>query len=82
MNTARRWLVPVYLDHFQSAAYRHVATTVEPDGSLVAHFGDGSNRPSVYRSIEEMEAAAETDWRERMREVKPKIKPEGRRFVG
>lgn len=64
----KRRFVPVFVDRFQSAMYRHVATTLEADGRLVAHFGDGGTGPSIYGSVDEMLAAGERDWRERMRE--------------
>jgi len=57
---------PAHVDHSQSAHYRHVATRVEADGSLVAVFADGSEGPSAYPNVAAMLAAGERDWRERM----------------
>lgn len=68
-TAATRKFVPVYIDHFQAAAYQHVAT-IERDGVLVAVFGDGTERPSVYRSVAAMLEAGQRDYRERVREIK------------
>jgi hypothetical protein len=68
MSRVRRF-APVYLDHYQAAAYRHVATTVELDGSLVAHFADGTSQPSVYATVAEMLEAGRRDYREWVCEV-------------
>lgn len=57
---------PAHVDHYQSATYRHVATRVEADGSLVAIFADGHEAPSVYPNAAAMLEAGARDWRERM----------------
>lgn len=57
---------PAAVDHFQSATYRHVATRVNADGSLVAIFADGHEAPSCYPNVAAMLEAGQRDWRERM----------------
>lgn len=57
---------PAHGDHYQSAAYCHVATRVEPDGSLVAIFADGHESPSAFPNVEAMLEAGERDWSARM----------------
>ncbi len=69
-ETRIRVFVPVYIDEFQSATYRHVLTTADGSG-LFAHFADGSIRPSIYTTVDAMLAAGATDWREQMREIAP-----------
>lgn len=64
---AARTYRPVYIDHAQSADYRHVLTTVRADGSVWSHFANGAIVPSVYRTEAALLAAGRQDWRERVR---------------
>lgn len=57
---------PAHVDHYQAAAYTHVATRVEEDGSLVAIFADGHEAPSIFPNVAAMLEAGRRDWRERM----------------
>lgn len=68
MKTIREF-VPAYVDPYQGDRYTHVATLVQEDGSLVACFASGDRSPSIYKTVEEMLAAAERDFRERVREL-------------
>lgn len=64
-----RRFIPCYVDHFQSATYRHTETRLYSDGSLMALFADGAEVPSVYLTVEDMIAAGQRDYLERVREV-------------
>lgn len=64
-----RRFVPCYIDHKQSATYRHIATVLYTDGSLMAQFADGAEVPSVYLTVEDMLTAGQKDYLERMREL-------------
>ena len=64
--------VPAYHDSYQSAPYRLDYWTVEPDGSVLAHFGDGRSCPSVeHLNVESLRRAVNhPSWIERTREVR------------
>lgn len=64
-----RRFVPCYVDHYQSATYRHTFTVLYDDGSLMAQFADGHEYPSVYATVDEMLKAGENNYHERVREL-------------
>lgn len=60
---------PAFVDHFQSAMYRLVAYRVNADGSLVAIFGDGNERASIYPNAAALLEAGRRDYLERVAPV-------------
>lgn len=65
-----RTFVPVFVDRFQSSTYRLERYTETADGRLLAHFGDGASRPSVFPNVAALLEAGRRDWHERVREVR------------
>jgi hypothetical protein len=66
-----RTFVPAFHDRYQSNAYRLDYWTVEPDGHVLAHFGDGRSAPSVeHLNAASLERATRHPyWVERTRET-------------
>jgi len=57
---------PTHIDLSQAAAYTHVMTRVNHDGTLTAIFADGHEAPSVFPTEAALLAAGRADWRERV----------------
>ena len=69
-NAIVRAYKPVYVDHYQSSAYRLEGYVVSVDGRLWACWGNGTRRLStVYSTEQAMLEAGTKDWRERVRRV-------------
>lgn len=63
-----RYFVPIYPDRTQSDRYRFDHYRLD-DQTLIAIFGDGYEKPSVYPTLADLLVAGERDYRERVREV-------------
>lgn len=63
--------VPTFVDWQQNSTYRLEGYTVQADGFVLAHFGDGQIRRSVYPTLAALLDAGRSDWRELVHCVKP-----------